>query len=253
LSVGGRGLRADQLYALVASPFIGSFVGVLIRRLPSGKPVVIGRSACETCGIVLAPRDLVPILSYVFAAGRCRQCGAAIGRFHLAVELVAILIAVLSIVVVAPAASWCGCLLGWALLALGWIDWNWGILPDRLTLPMVLAGLGSVLWLQPELMADHAAAAAGGYIAFRGISQVYRKLRHREGLGQGDAKLMAAAGAWVGLTALPEVLLWGAAVTLVGALVSRLAGHSITATTRIPLGPGLCVALWLVWLYEHAL
>ena len=148
-----------------------------------------------------------------------------------------------------PATLCCGCALGWTLLALAWIDWEALFLPDVLTLPLVLAGLAATFWLQPHSLTNHAAAAALGYLLFRGVAWAYRWFRGRDGLGEGDAKLMAAAGAWVGVTALSSVLLAGAGLTLAGGLVDALQrGVRLRGATRLPFGPGLCAALWLVWL-----
>ncbi len=142
-----------------------------------------------------------------------------------------------------------GCVLGWALLALAWIDWQAFVLPDALTLPLILAGLAATFWLQPEALTVHAASAALAYLLFRLIAWAYRRLRGRDGLGEGDAKLMAAAGAWVGVTALSDVLLGGALLTLAVAIIDGLwRGQKLQAVTRLPFGPGLCAALWIVWL-----
>jgi leader peptidase (prepilin peptidase)/N-methyltransferase len=250
---GGSRLIADLppgLAAIIASPFVGSVLGVLIRRLPAGQPVALDRSRCESCGHALGPLDLVPVASYLALRGRCRFCGAPIAPFHLAVELAAAGIAAVT-AMVAPddAALWCGCALGWALLALAWIDWRHMILPDALTLPLVLLGLGATVWRHPDAVTAHAAAAALAYLLLRLIAWTYRRLRGRDGLGEGDAKLMAAAGAWVGIAALSSVLLGGALVTLVMAVVAGIrSGTGLNGETRIPLGPGLCAALWVVWL-----
>ena len=95
---------------------------------------------------------------------------------------------------------WADCVFGWMLLALAWIDWTHLRLPDVLTLPLLLAGLGATALLDPDDATDHALAAAIGYAALRLVSFGYLKLRGREGLGAGDAKLLAAAGgvAWAG-------------------------------------------------------
>ena len=195
------------IIALIVAPIIGSFLGVLIRRLPSGKPVMLDRSHCETCHRPLAPRDLVPIASYLLLRGRCRHCGARITSFHLSIELAALAVAAVAIAVCPDAGTLlCGCVLGWTLLALAWIDWETFTLPDALTLPLVLGGLAATFWLEPEMLTDHAAAAALGYLLFRGVAWSYRRIRGRHGLGEGDAKLMAAAGAWVGITSLSGVI-----------------------------------------------
>ncbi len=219
--------------------------------MPAGQPVAFDRSRCEACGHVLGMRDLLPVASYLALRGRCRFCGTPIAPFHWAIELAAVAVAVAAVQVSPDVPSlWCGCLLGWGLLALAWIDWCHMILPDVLTLPLVLLGLGATLWLEPEALANHAAAAAIAYLLFRLIAWTYRRLRGRDGLGEGDAKLMAAAGAWVGVTALSSVLLGGALLTLLAAVIGAMRrGEGLRATARLPLGPGLCAALWLVWLW----
>ncbi len=211
---------------------------------------MLDRSRCEACRRPLSARDLVPIASYLRLRGRCGGCGERIAPFHLAVELAAVAVAAIAAVTLPdPATLCCGCVLGWTLLALTWIDWEAFILPDALTLPLVLAGLGSTVWLQQGTLTGHAAAAALGYLLFRGIAWAYRRLRGRDGLGQGDAKLMAAAGAWVGVTALSSVLLGGAVLTLaIGVVYTLRRGAGLRATTHLPFGPGLCAALWIVWL-----
>ncbi len=240
----------NWLAPLLLSPFVGSFLGVLVRRLPRGLPVVLARSRCEACGRTLDARDMVPIMSYVMLRGRCRGCRARIAAMHLGIELAAMGVAVwAALAETDPARLWVACVLGWTLLALAWIDWEHLRLPDALTLPLVVAGLGATLLLDPGDAPEHAAAAALGYLVLRGLAVGYRALRGRDGLGVGDAKLLAAAGAWVGVEALPIVVL-GAALFGIGlALAARLRGHTVSRATAIPFGPGFCAALWLVWLY----
>ena len=238
------------LLPILVAPFVGSFLGVLIRRLPEDRPVALARSACGACGTRLGARDLVPIGSYLALRGRCRACGAPIGAFHPAVELAALAVAGLAAAVLPedPAALWLACGLGWTLLALAWIDWDHFFLPDALSLPLVPAGLLATWWLAPEALAGHAIGAALGYGAFRGLASAYRWLRGREGLGQGDAKLLAVAGAWLGWEALPQVVLLAAlaGLALAGATALRRGGLDLAAP--LPFGPCLAIALWLCWL-----
>jgi leader peptidase (prepilin peptidase)/N-methyltransferase len=240
------------LAPLVAAPFAGSFLGVLIRRLPSGRAVALARSACESCNTPLAAIDMIPLASFLAQRGRCRRCGARIAPMHLAVELAAFGVALWAACVLPDAgAIWLGCLLGWTLLAAGWIDWEHMILPDMLTLPLVVAGLAATWLLEPEALAAHAIAAIAGYVSFRALAIVYRALRGRDGLGEGDAKLLAAAGAWTG-AALPLVVFVAALAGLCLALAGAVRGQRIGAATAVPFGPPLALALWLVWLYAPA-
>jgi leader peptidase (prepilin peptidase)/N-methyltransferase len=241
----------DWLLPVLVSPFIGSFLGVLIQRLPDGDDVVAARSHCNACHRTLGPADLIPIVSYLAMRGRCRHCGAPIGRFHLMIELAALAVALWAITIDDGARLWADCVLGWTLLALAWIDARHMILPDVLTLPLVLAGLGFAWTLEPDRIVDHAAGAAIGWLLFWAVSRLYRLFRGCDGLGEGDAKLLAASGAWVSWSGLGPVMLVAALTGLGVALVGWLRGGKTTTATAIPFGPPLAFATWLVWLYAQ--
>ena len=126
-----------------------------------------------------------------------------------------------------------------ALAAIALIDARSQRIPDRLSLPLIAAGLGwSALAGQP--LVAHAIGAAAGYAALAGFGWLHFRLRRQEGLGLGDAKLFAAGGAWLGWQPLPLVLL----VAAIGGLGYAL----VTARRRIAFGPWLAVAIWLVWM-----
>src|SRR5438067_2202556 len=180
------GLEAGTL--LVLAPIIGSFLGVLVRRLPERRSLAWSRSRCEDCGTVLRVRDLVPVASWLAARGRCRYCGRALGWFYPGIEIMALVIALISLAIDGVPGAWLDCLLGWWLLALGWIDLRRWLLPDVINLPLIVLGLLVTQAIDPENLPDRAAAAAIGYIGLRAVDWVYHRLRGREGLGQGDAK-----------------------------------------------------------------
>ncbi len=139
-------------------------------------------------------------------------------------------------------------MLGWTLLALAWIDWEHFWLPDVLTLPLLVAGLVATWLLSRPATVDHALAALVAYAGLRGLGVLYARLRRREGIGQGDAKLLAAGGAWLGLAALPSLLLLSALLGLAAAGIARLRGRHVDAATALPFGPPLAAAIWLLWL-----
>ncbi len=236
---------------LLMAPFVGSFLGVLIRRLPARRDVVMGRSACDSCGHVLGPLELVPLVSFATLGGRCRHCDVPIGRFHPAVELAAIAVAASAAWTIGDDAAllWAGCGLGWTLLTLAWIDALHMRLPDVLTLPLLLAGLAATWWLDPDTLAAHAMGAAAGYLSIAALAVAYRRLRGRDGIGLGDAKLLGAAGAWLGWQALPWVVLSAALAGIGVAVLSQLRGATITRATALPFGPCLAVAIWAIFLY----
>jgi leader peptidase (prepilin peptidase)/N-methyltransferase len=206
----------------------GSFFNVCIARVPLGQSVVSPGSHCFSCNAPVRAFDNVPILSYLLLRGRCRSCGA---RFSPRYALVEALCAGLSVLLwwrfgaVADGAALglhvaryaYGFAFTGVLVVLSFIDLDTKRLPDVITLPSVLifflAGLGTggVAWL------DRLIGAAAGYGVIWVVSTVYYYSTGREGLGLGDAKLLAVIGAALGWRALPMVI-FGA--SFVGILVS---------------------------------
>lgn len=236
------------LSLLLAAPFIGSFLGSLVRRVPDGLPIAWARSRCEGCGVGLRARDLVPIFSWLAARGRCRYCGHSLGWFYPGIELAAVAIAGIAVLIDPAEGAWLDCVLGWWLLALGWIDLRRWLLPDVLTLPLILAGLAAAAAFDPDQLAGRALGATLGYVSLMAIAALYRRLRRREGLGGGDAKLLAASGAWLGAAALPQVILFAALSALAAVAGLRLAGVRLGAHSALPFGPFLALATWALWL-----
>jgi leader peptidase (prepilin peptidase) / N-methyltransferase len=246
-------LVPDWIVYLLA-PFIGSFLGVLIRRWPQGRSVVSGRSCCDHCGATLGPRDLVPLVSWLLSRGRCRHCGTPTGEFYPLVELAALSVAVWAGTLDAGAALWLDCLLGWGLLTLAWIDAEHLLLPDILTLPLILIGLGAAWYLSWPPLVDAAAGTAVGYLSFQLLAFAYRRLRGRDGLGGGDAKLLAVAGAWLGWQALGDVVLGAALAGILWYFVTRsparINDSKGEGPAELPFGPALAAAIWLIRLYR---
>ena len=145
--------------------------------------------------------------------------------------------------------AWTTSLYGLMLLALAVIDLDRFRLPDALTYPLLAAGLGTAYLIHPDNLADHLIGAAAGFLSFAAVREIYFRLRGREGLGLGDAKLMAAVGAWLSWPGLPSVVLIGAVAALAMSLIQRSTGMRVGWDHRIPFGAYLSVGAWLVWLY----
>lgn len=238
------------LVLLIVAPFIGSFLSVLVVRLPKGEGVVVSRSRCRSCGGRLSPVELLPIVSWLVQGGKCRQCGARVGWVYPLLEVGAAVVVLWAMS--AGLSGWllgATCGLGWVLLALAAMDLRDFVLADVLTLPLAVAGLVVAYLLNGEAALWHLAGAVAGFALMVGVGAAYKQLRGREGLGFGDAKLMAAAGAWVGLVGLGTVLLYGSLLTLALAGILRQAGRDVGNLTPLPFGAGLAAGLWLTWLY----
>jgi leader peptidase (prepilin peptidase)/N-methyltransferase len=237
------------IWACALAPFIGSFLGVVVTRSDSPGSILVGRSACAACGITLGARDLVPILSWTASRGHCRHCGVAVGWFYPAMEIAAVIVALWSGLVFSGAALWASCALGWTLLALAAVDFRSLLLPDFLTLPLIVAGLAVTWILDPPQLPAHAIGAAVGYGAIALLRLVYEKVRHREGMGLGDAKLLAAAGAWTSWPGLPSILALAAIAALLFVLLTKGRHGDLALTDRVAFGPFLAAGFWIVWLY----
>ncbi len=140
-------------------------------------------------------------------------------------------------------------LLGWSLLILSVVDALAFRLPDILTLPLIAAGLTVSFFLPGPDPAGHVIGAAAGFGTLYAIILLYRRVRRRDGLGLGDAKLGAVAGAWLGWQALPFVVLLACAAGLIWYGFGLIRRGKTVLTEQIPFGVPLCAAIWLVWLY----
>lgn len=170
------------------------------------------------------------------------------------VALPAALIAAVSFAVFAPAVALVSCLLGWSMLAVAVIDAQHFIIPDTLSLPAIPIGLlvariiGSGASPGSDALLAHVAAAALGAGALYGVREAYRWWRGREGLGLGDVKLAAAAGAWTGIQGLGHVLLLACALAFAFVLlVNARDMRTVRGSTAIPLGVFLAPSIWIVW------
>jgi len=234
---------------VLAAPFVGSFLGTVATRVPRLQPVLLGRSHCADCGATLGPFELVPLLSYCALGGKCRHCDATIDPMLAVIEIGATALALWAAFTTSGIALIASCMLGWTLLALAAIDWRERVLPDVLTLSLLAFGLIFTSAIDPGSIVDHAIGAAAGFTIFAVTALLYRLIRGREGLGLGDAKLLAASGAWLGWIGLPSTILLAALLTLGAALIQSARGSPLKGGSSFAFGPALAAATWLVWLY----
>ena len=230
------------LVLAIASPSIGSFIGVAVERLHLRRRITWTRSECASCGNMLGARDLVPLVSYWVLKGRCRFCGGRIPSELFAVEAWALCVTVVTLAVALPERRVAGTLLVWGLLALSWFDYRSGRLPDALTIPLGASGF-AITALTSATLSDHLLGAACGLVFPMIIAFSYSRWRGQKGLGGGDIKLLGAAGAWVGWQGLPMVLFLASTVSI----AFCLARGRISATDSLPFGPFIAAATWMVW------
>jgi len=230
----------------------GSFIAAVTVRMPRDEDIVFGRSHCMSCGQTLKPWQLVPVLSWLIQRGRCAMCGAPVSARYILIECAAAAIGVWA-AMAGALAGWptvaATAVLGWQLLLIALIDAENFWLPDELTLPLIASGLlatGLIAWGWPV---PQLIGAAAGFGALWAIAWLYRRVRGREGLGGGDPILFAGAGAWVGWSGLPTVLLWACAAGFSIVLTLLITRGRVSATERLPFGTFLAIGIWLTWLY----
>ena len=242
-------MQALAIWLVVISPFVGSFLGVLVTRLPEGRSVVWGRSRCAVCGTRLGVRDLIPVASFLWLGGRCRHCGAPLPRRLLLAEGLAVCAALIAVMVATgPAELVLAALWLWLLIPLAVIDATHYRLPDALTAALFVVGVPLGLLTPGAGLPEVLLSAGLGVGALAVIRLGYRRVRGREGLGAGDVKLMAGIGAALPPEALPWVTLVAAVLALAAVLLVPGWRRRAHAAAPLPFGTFLCVAAALTWL-----
>lgn len=237
-------------FAILGAVF-GSGVTALSWRLPRGESWASGRSKCPKCGHALGPLELVPILSWAIALGRCRFCGARVSVRYPVIELACAAWSVLAwhrlglVPELVPVLLW-----GWMLVALTVIDLDFQLLPDALTLPGTLIAVAAALLGPGARHALLGMVVGSGYLWL--FAWIWATFLKREGMGGGDLKLAAMFGALLGPV--------GAFVTItLAAFGGALAGAALMARgrggmrTELPFGTFLAPAAMAVFLWGDAL
>ena len=254
-----------HVYALFAGLFgalFGSFVAMASYRLPtmlglisdSAKAgdrgnLMAPRSYCPACKTPIKPHHLIPLYSYFALRAQCSHCGAPISpRYFIIEALGAVIGLTLYFSFGLNIAAFCFGIFLFAILALAVIDAETGYLPDAITLPLIILGIafnGLNLLPQSSFVASLTGAIVG-YAVFRLIGFVFEKLRGAEGLGQGDAKLLAAIGAWLGVMTLPVVVFVASLSAMGGVAIGVATGKPITRKSEIAFGPALALAALII-------
>lgn len=246
--------------ALLFGLVIGSFLNVCIYRMPRDLSVVRPRSFCPACERTIAWYDNVPLLSYALLRARCRWCGARIPwRYPLVEALTGALFAWIVLTEGATPAAAKGCLLAALMVGLIFSDLEERILPDEFTLGGAFAGVLLAAWIPIDRgiislflpyswggrvvsVIEAAAGAVLTSLLVWTIGAVYQKIRKREGLGLGDVKMIATAGAFLGLEGALLTLMIGSILgSVVGLAYIRITGKD-SATYELPFGSFLGVA-----------
>ena len=265
--------------AIVVGLMVGSFLNVVIHRLPimlerdwkaqcleylgdkialtQPEPatrddkynLVVPRSACPSCGQRITALQNVPVVSYLVLGGKCAACKARISvRYPLVEAMTGLLTGFLAWRYGVTWVTLFSIVYLWSLIALTFIDADTTLLPDDITLPLLWLGLLVNIGGVFTDIGSATLGAVGGYLVLWSVYWAFKLLTGKEGMGYGDFKLLAAIGAWLGWQLLPLVILLSAAVgTVVGIAGIILKGRDKGA--KLPFGPYLAAAgfIALVW------
>lgn len=243
----------------VTGAVIGSFAGAAALRIARGDSVVTGRSRCDSCGRVLGVGDLVPVLSFLMLAGRCRTCRAPIDPLQPLAEVVGAAIGLAAwLFMPGPLTAIPAAVLGWQLLVLGLSDWRSFHLPpvgiailafSALMIPALAALDGQQLL---PLLLRQLAGGGLGFVLLAAPALLFRAIRGREGMGSADPPLMGAIGLWAGPLGVCFIVLLAAGLGIAIAAAKLMRGkssdHSDSAASEgdsgnaLPLGTLLSLA-----------
>ncbi len=244
------------------SLLIGSFLAMLAYRLPvilqnqtkqRAKPfnLFLPSSHCPDCNHALRFLEKLPIGSYFYLKGKCVYCEEKIHPRYLLIELATVLCSCIVIFCFDwNAQALAALILTWGLIVLSGIDFEHSVLPDILVIPLLWFGL--ILNVFHVFVSPESAilGACIAYISLWGLAKSYQFFAKKEGMGHGDFKCYALLGAWLGISALLEILLIASFLGLVVGSVLLLRGKS-SLREPIPFGPYLAIAGWLVLLMSQ--
>jgi len=237
---------------IVSSPFAGRFAAAFVFASLSEELPLRHRFHCTDCGQPLKGAGLVPF-AWLVSPAACRSCRAPIPRLYPALELAFFAAALWASRIEPPQLILPGILLGWISIVLFAFDVIDFVLPDILTYSLLLSGLALAAGQGSGAIVESAAGAFAGGASLLLVKCLYRLVAKRDGLGLGDVKLFAAAGAWVGIEGLPQVLLIASLLGLIFAAVFLRAPWKAMPMEKVPFGAGLCVALWVTWIWSPPL
>lgn len=256
------------IFVILGGAVVGSFLSMLVYRLP----LILKRnwqrdcrealalppeepgpafnlawpgSHCPECQTALGVRDNIPLLGFLMLRGRCRHCQARIPSRYFLMEILTTFAAIASVthfgLTVQAALAF---LLSAGLIALGFIDMKEQILPDIITIPLLWLGLlANTAGLYTSLPSA-IWGAVSAYLFLWLVFHVFRFATGKEGMGYGDFKLFAVAGAWLGWQMLPLIILLASLTGAVYGIVLIATGR-LKRSTPMPFGPFLCMATWI--------
>ena len=246
----------DYILALVMGSIIGSFANVVIYRLPIDKKISKGRSFCPKCKKKINWYDNIPIISFFILNAKCRKCKKPISFRYFFVEATsAFLFFTIYFFFNTSIETVLFVILSIFLLIIFFIDSEHYIIPDELTFPLMV--IGFLKSFDPNLntiifpnFVNSLIGGVFGYLLIWSIIFFYKKIRNKEGMGLGDAKLLAVMGFWFGWYCIPFIIFLSSATGLISVLPSLITKKR-KLTSQIPFGPYIIIATFIYFFFSY--
>ena len=247
----------DLIFVVILGGLWGSFANVCIYRLPKGKGVVSGRSHCPKCKKEIVWQDNIPIISYLILKGKCRKCKRKISSQYPIVEMINILLfLIIYFLFGISLTTILLMILSLSFLIIFFIDLKHFIIPNSITFSMM--ALGFIKSFDPNLNSifpNYINSLIGGLFGYGVIFSIiyfYKQIRKKEGMGLGDAKLLAVIGFWFGWIAIPFALFLSSIFALVS-VIPDLIKKNKKMTSQIPFGPYIILATIFYLVFKNNL
>ena len=244
----------DLIFVIILGGLWGSFANVCIYRLPKGKGVVSGRSFCPNCIKLITWKDNIPIISFLFLNGKCRNCKKKISSQYLLIELITIVhFLVIYYLFGITITTSLFLILGLSFIIIFFIDLKHYIIPNILTFPLMI--IGFIKSFDPNLnpifpnFINSLIGGIFGYFVIWSIIYFYKQVRKKEGMGLGDAKLLSAIGFWFGWISIPFVIFLSSIIALLFVIPS-LIKKSKKLSSQIPFGPYIIIGTLIYLIFE---
>ncbi len=240
-----------MIFAGLLGAGVGSFLNVLIHRVPRAESIVKPGSHCPVCNRAIKPWNNIPLLSWLLLGGRCPDCKTKIPIRYFLVELAGIIVAIWPLWLFGPSLDAVGgMLLGWHLIAIAVIDLETLTIPDHLVLPMGLCGLlysglrDGWTGLGTSVLAGVIGAAFPLLILL-----ISRVIMRREGVGSGDVTMSAGFSTYLRPVTVAFSLAIAAAMAVLGSVLFAIFRKKSLRGREIPFGPWLALGAWISYLY----
>ena len=247
----------DLIFVIILGGLWGSFANVCIYRLPLSKGVVSGRSFCPNCKKLITWKDNIPVISFLFLNGKCRNCKKKISSQYLLIELITIVyFLVIYYLFGITITTMLFLILGLSFIIIFFIDLKHYIIPDVLTFSLMI--IGFIKSFDPNLnpifpnFINSLIGGIFGYLIIWSIIYFYKQIRKKEGMGLGDAKLLSAIGFWFGWISIPFVIFLSSIIALLSVIPSLLK-NSKSMSSQIPFGPYIIIGTLVYLFFENSL